>query len=263
MEGLMEMILEVSRFYAGYKIPIIHDFSFSVGAGELVGILGRNGSGKSTLLRGLTGNLRHIQGQVHVQGINCLSMSARQRARRIALLPQYTPVFPGLRVSEVLEMGRYSWDSPLHPSTTQNQKLIQRAAEIFGITALLETDCAQLSQGQRQLVHLARIAVQNAPVLLLDEPNSALDFQNTHQFFRILTTLLSENSKCAVVVLHDPTLALRWCQRLLLLDSGRLIEELHPTVSSASEIQSGLSHLYPGIQVKTDKESGTFFCTID
>ena len=72
-----------------------------------MGILGRNGSGKSTLLRGLTFGLRRRQGQVLVRGEDCAALSPRQRARRMALLPQHTPASPGLRVEEVLELGRY------------------------------------------------------------------------------------------------------------------------------------------------------------
>ena len=91
----------------------------------------------------------------------------------------------------MLELGRYPWEGPLRPPGSQTRELVRRAAEQFGIEGLLYRDCAALSQGQRQLVQLARVAVQGAPVLLLDEPNSALDFPNTHQFFRTLTGLLA------------------------------------------------------------------------
>ena len=180
----MGTMFEVRGLWAGYTDFVVRDISFTVAGGELVGILGRNGSGKSTLLRGLTYSLRRRQGQVLVRGEDCAVLSPRQRARRMALLPQHTPSSPGLRVEEVLELGRYPWEGPLRPPGSQTRELVRRAAEQFGIEGLLYRDCAALSQGQRQLVQLARVAVQGAPVLLLDEPNSALDFPNTHQFFR-------------------------------------------------------------------------------
>ena len=259
----MEGMLEVKNLSAGYRLPVVREVSFSVAAGELTALLGRNGSGKSTLLRGLTGGVPWMEGQVLVRGEDCQTLSHRQRARRLALLPQHTPVFPGLRVGEVLEMGRYPWDGPLRPPDRETRVRVRAAAEKFGVEGLLERDCAALSQGQRQLVHLARTVVQDAPVLLLDEPNSALDFPNTHQLFRTLTRLLEEGERCALVVLHDPALALRWCTRLLLLEDGRLTGELRPGTTPLGDIQSALGRLYPGIAVKEDKESGHFFCTIE
>ena len=111
----MGTMLEVRNLWAGYTDFVVRDLSFAVAGGELVGILGRNGSGKSTLLRGLTCGLRRRRGQVLVRGEDCAALSPRQRARRMALLPQHTPTSPGLRVEEVLELGRYPWEGPLRP----------------------------------------------------------------------------------------------------------------------------------------------------
>ena len=238
----MGTMLEVRGLWAGYTDFVVRDVSFSVAGGELVGILGRNGSGKSTLLRGLTYGLRRRQGQVLVQGEDCAALSPRQRA------------LPGV-AAQLQHL--------LHPPGSQTRELVRRAAEQFGIAGLLYRDCAALSQGQRQLVQLARVAVQGAPVLLLDEPNSALDFPNTHQFFRTLTGLLAGGERCALVVLHDPALALRWCGRLLLLEEGRLAGELRPGETGLHAVQSALGRLYPGLQVRQDRESGRLFCAME
>lgn len=82
--------------------------------------------------------------------------------------------------------------------------MVRAAAERFGVAELLDRDCAQLSEGQRQLVHLARLAVQDAPILLLDEPNSALDFENTGLLFRRVRELVETGERTALIVLHDP-----------------------------------------------------------
>ena len=144
----------------------------------------------------------------------------------------------------MLELGRYPWDGPLRPPGSQTRELVRRAAEQFGIEGLLYRDCAALSQGQRQLVQLARVAVQGAPVLLLDEPNSALDFPNTHQFFRTLTGLLAGGERCA-------------------LEEGRLVGELRPGETGLHAVQSALGRLYPGLQVRQDRESGRLFCAME
>ena len=120
----MGTMLEVRGLWAGYTDFVVRDVSFSVAGGELVGILGRNGSGKSTLLRGLSYGLRRRQGQVLVQGEDCAALSPRQRARRMALLPQHTPTYPGLRVEEVLELE------------CQGKALLLAPADIDGISTL-------------------------------------------------------------------------------------------------------------------------------
>lgn len=178
----MGTMLEVRNLWAGYTDFVVRDLSFSVAGGELVGILGRNGSGKSTLLRGLTFDLRRRQGQVLVRGEDCAALSPRQRARRMALLPQHTPSSPGLRVEEVLELGRYPWEGPLRPPGSQTRELVRRAAEQFGIEGLLSRDCAALSQGQRQLVQLARVAVQGARCCCWTSPTAPWTFPTPTNF---------------------------------------------------------------------------------
>ena len=105
--------------------------------------------------------------------------------------------------------------------------------------------------------------VQSAPVLLLDEPGSALDFSNTHRLFRLLGEQLTRGGRCAAAVLHDPALALRYCSPVLLLKEGRIVERLEPRACTAPQTERALGLLYPGIRVKEDKETGHLLCTIE
>ena len=186
----MAAMLEVQNLCAGYGSPVVKDISFSVQEGELVGLLGRNGSGKTTLLRALTGSAKVTGGQVLLDGEDWEQLSHRQRACRMALMPQRPQLLPGLRAREVLEMGRYPWTGPLRPAGEDGRRRVAQAARQFGLEELLDTDCAALSEGQRQMVHLGRAVVQDAPVLLLDEPNSALDFYNTQLLFQTVGELI-------------------------------------------------------------------------
>lgn len=182
----MSAMLEVHKLTAGYRRPVIRDISFTLRPGEVTAVLGRNGCGKTTLLRSLTGGARILSGAVQAMGEDCLAWSARRRARTIALLSQHSQLLPGLRAEEVIAMGRTPWLGPLSGLGPEERAMVRAAAERFGVAELLGRDCAQLSEGQRQLVHLARLAVQDAPILLLDEPNSALDFDNTSLLFHRL-----------------------------------------------------------------------------
>lgn len=247
---------------AGYGTPVVKDVSFSIEEGQLAAVLGPNGAGKSTLLNAMAGGVRKTEGRVLVNGQDCLSLSPKQRARRLALVRQQIPLLPGARVGEVLEMGRYAWGGPLRADPGA-KAAVKAAARAFGLEPLLNTDCAALSQGQRQLVHLARAMVQSAPVLLLDEPGSALDFSNTHRLFRLLQEQLAQGGRCAAAVLHDPALALRYCSPVLLLKEGRIVSRLEPRECSVPQIERALSLLYPGIRVKADEDTGHLLCTIE
>lgn len=247
---------------AGYQTPVVRNVSFEIKEGQLAAILGPNGAGKSTLLNAMAGGVRKTSGQVLVKGQDCLPLSAKQRARRLALVRQQIPLLPGVRVAEALEMGRYAWGGPLRAGPGA-KAAVAEAARAFGLEELLNADCAALSQGQRQLVHLARAMVQSAPVLLLDEPGSALDFSNTHRLFRLLGEQLARGGRCAAAVLHDPALALRYCSPVLLLKEGRIVERLEPSTCTAPQMERALGLLYPGIRVKEDKETGHLLCTIE
>lgn len=254
------MLLEVTRLTAGYRAPVVREVSFTLAPGEMVALLGPNGCGKSTLLRGISGSGRVFSGSVTVCGADCLAMTARQRARKLALLPQRVGVLPGLTAREVIGMGRYAHSGLFGGPGPGDAARVEQAARTFGVEQLLEKDCAALSEGQRQLIHLCRVAVQDAPVILLDEPNSALDFSNTHRLFAALRGWIAGGQRGALVVLHDPALALRWCDRVLVMQGGAIRGELTPG-GGAGAAQAALAALYPGLRIW--ESPGGLVCTLD
>ena len=256
-------LLEVQHLTVGYTVPVVRDISFQLESGRLVGLLGRNGSGKTTLLRGLTGAARVFGGTASAAGQDCLHTKPRQRAKQLAFLPQRTQLLQGMQVGEVICMGRYVHSGPFAGPGPGDEQAAREAAEQLGIADLWGRDCSALSEGQRQLVHLARVAAQDAPVLLLDEPSSALDVCNSSQLFRQVRQMTAGQNKAALVVLHDPALALRWCDVLLRMDGGTLTGSLNPREASCAQAQSFLAQLYPGIRVKRDAETGCFYCLME
>ncbi len=256
----MNGFFDVCDLSVGYEKPIVHGISFSAEPGEMVGILGRNGLGKTTLLRGMMGSVKCFDGEVYVHGTPCMSLSAKKRAAYLSVLPQQTEIMGGILASEVIEMGRYPYGSLFHDIGKEEKQLILETAKTLGISELLESDCGKLSQGQRQLVLLARLFVQDTPVMLLDEPDASLDFYNTHILFSTLHGMVKQKQKAAVLVLHNPELALRWCDRLLVLKDGVISGEICTATASEQDVECALQMLYPEISVKYDENSGTFRC---
>ena len=129
-------------------------------------------------------------------------------------------------------------------------------------TEFHSNDMATLDARLKVKVLLAQALFGNPDILLLDEPNSALDFENTGLLFRRVRELVETGERTALIVLHDPALALRWCRRLLLLAGGRLVDNVATEGMGAEALQAVLRQLYPTIQVRRDK-SGRFYCLPD
>ena len=252
------MLLEANNLTAGYRRPVVRGASLALPAGTVTALLGPNGCGKSTLLRALSGNGRVFGGSVRVLGQDCLALPARRRARCLALLPQRTGLLPGLTAREVIAMGRYAYSGPFGGPAPGDAERVAQAARALGVQDLLDADCAALSEGQRQLVHLGRVVAQDAPVLLLDEPNSALDYTHTHRLFAALRRWAQGGQRAALVVLHDPALALRYADRLLLMQDGALCGSVCPG-DGAAAAQAALRALYPGLCVVPGPD-GALFC---
>lgn len=259
----MNTILEIHHLSAGYRTPIIRDISLRIAAGELVCLLGRNGCGKTTLCRAVLGDARIFGGTVQLSDKDITGLSVRERALLAASVSQQNTAFPGLRAADVIAMGGYAGGSLLGRPNAETLRRIKELSNVFGISEFLNTDCAALSAGQRQLVHLTRAAVQNTPLILLDEPNSALDFDNTHRFLTLLRDLIRREEHGALLILHDPSLALRFADRILMMDTGKLCGEIRPHDADESEIRTVLSDLYPRIRIIRDRDSGHFFCDYD
>lgn len=201
---------------------ILADVNLELRGGELLGLAGPNGAGKTTLLKILTGYLRPNTGQVLLQGDDLQTLSRRETAQRVALVPQTASTsFPYL-VHELVLMGRHAYSGLGFVPAREDLDRVYNALEQVGISTFAERRYDRLSGGEQRLVILARALAQDTPVLLLDEPLSALDLHHQWQVLRLLQDL--RNRGIAIVAtFHDLNIAAQWCTRVALMYNGRLV----------------------------------------
>lgn len=197
---------------------ILEELSLDVADGTMVGLLGPNGSGKSTLLRTLWRSLAPATGTVLVDGRDLASMSTREVARRIGVLLQDDGTDPRCTVREVVETGRVPHRSLLGADDDPGDPVGDALAEA-GVADHADRRIHTLSGGQRQRVLAARTLAQSTPLVLLDEPTNHLDLAAQMD----LLELFRHRGGTVVVALHDLNLAAAYCDRLHLLDGGRLV----------------------------------------
>ena len=222
-QGAVMELLKVERLFAGYgKQRIVEDVSFSVKTGEIVGIFGENGCGKTTLLRGVAGLGTRMSGKIYVKGQDVTELTTKARAGYLSMFSSEERIPEGLLTEEVLEMGWYSRLRFLQKPDAGMRAEKEQVIEEMELNSLLFQYYDRLSQGQRQRVLLGRMLLQNAPVFLMDEPDSSLDFKHKHRLFQKMRRMVQEREKAGVVILHDPSLALTYCDRVFLMHEGRI-----------------------------------------
>lgn len=230
-------VLRVHELTAGYdaKTPVLHDVSLTLAAGQMLALCGPNGSGKSTLLRCLTGLLKPQSGTATIQADGHTAerlhrVPRRRLARRLAFVPQSPVTPPGVTVRQLVAYGRHPHASPfplLSRHRTNDLRMVDLAIERCDLHGLAERDVNTLSGGERQRAWLAMAVAQDASVLLLDEPVSALDVAHQLEVLELLAALNDERRITVVIVLHDIQLAARFFRRphhhLAVLREGRLL----------------------------------------
>ena len=216
---------EVSVRLAG--APVLRAVSFAARPGQVTGLVGPNGAGKSTLLRVLAGVLQPSSGSVRLGAAELAALPARERARRVAYLPQQDAAHPFTALETVL-MGRYPHLSRFALEGAGDRRLARAALARTGTGRFAHLQLDRISGGERQRVLLARALVQQARVLLLDEPAAGLDLRHQLAAMEALREEAAGGAAAVVVALHDVWLAGRYCDRLTLLAGGAVVAEGEP-----------------------------------
>ncbi|OLE26851.1 MAG: ABC transporter [Catenulispora sp. 13_1_20CM_3_70_7] len=202
--------------------PILHGVGLAVAAGSWHAVLGPNGAGKSTLLKAIAGILPH-DGEIQVGGQIVGKLSAKQRARLIAYLPQQ-PQLPGdMTVAEYVRLGRTPHLGYLGVESGTDRVVVDSALVRLDLTTFAARRLGTLSGGERQRVVLARALAQQAGVLLLDEPTTALDLGHQQHVLDLVDELRASEGLTVISTLHDLSLAAQYADELTLLVAGEAV----------------------------------------
>lgn len=212
----------LSYAYRGVSHNVFDSFDLDVCAGSMLAVLGNNGAGKSTLLDLLAGISKPKTGRVSVSGENLLAMTRRKAARRVAYVTQQQTV-PHLKVYDQVLLGRrphITWNV-----AERDRKAVARCLSMLRLEDFADRFCDELSGGERQKVLVARALAQEPQVLILDEPTSALDPKNQIEVMTAIRSVTRSERFATVLVLHDINLALRFCDRFMLIRDGRVVAQ--------------------------------------
>ena len=212
-------MIELKDFRAGYKgVEKIRIDDLTIEPGRILGLLGRNGSGKSTFLKALVGIIPY-GGHAILDKTETSSMTHRERARRIAYLPQQlSPV--SMSVGTLVAHGRFARMSFSKIMGVKDREAVRHALEMTGLWEERHRSVAELSGGERQRAYLAMVLAQETEYLLLDEPAASLDIAHQIEIMELLKQL-SSNGRGIVITSHDLPQSAAYCDRICVIDRGR------------------------------------------
>jgi len=201
---------------------LLEDLSLNVQQGDFLGLIGPNGSGKTTILKLLSGFLKPLSGKVLLKSHEILTLSSRERARILALVPQFVMTPMPYNVRQIVEMGRISRLALFAPLRSEDHKFVEQAINDMDLQNLRHRRFNELSGGERQRTIIAAALAQEPELLLLDEPTAALDLGHKIKLMRILKKLQARGI-AIMVISHDIELMARYCDRLTLLCEGKVL----------------------------------------
>ncbi|TJX14576.1 ABC transporter ATP-binding protein [Tissierella creatinini] len=209
------------------KDLIVDDISFEINKKEFTALLGLNGAGKTTLLKVICGLLKPISGQCLIDDININALKDKERARYISFMPQRNSIVYGSRVIDVVLMGATPYLGPFDTPSKEHRQMAYNILEKIEMESFADENFLYLSEGQKQLIIIARNLMQNSKVMLFDEPDSALDFNNSHMVLSKIREVVKKENKAGLITLHDPNMALNYCDRIIILKDKKMFADFN------------------------------------
>ena len=222
-------MIKVDNASFAYKTqPVINEVSMEIIKGEILGIIGPNGSGKSTLLKLLNGILKPKIGEISFYGSALENIKRKELARSMAWVPQESQLIFPFKVMEIVMMGRHPYLNPLVFEGENDRRIVHDAFSKTGTESFINRLFNEISVGEKQRVMIASAIAQEPEIMLLDEPTSSLDIKYQIEILNILKQLNLKGGLTLVLAMHDLHLASKYCNRLILLDGGRIVKDGPP-----------------------------------
>lgn len=221
-------VLQVEKLQIGYGSRcVLKEASFSIGKGEIVGIIGCNGAGKSTLLKTIRGLLPKQGGSVSYFGKPLEEYQDKELATKIAYLQQHVELGFGYTGKDIVMAGRYPYMKWWERESDADEKLALACMAYTGTADLADRPINEVSGGQKQRILIAKVLAQQTPIIFLDEPTTGLDMVYQEEIFRFAKALAAQG-KTVLMVVHELNLASKYCSRILLLGEGTLLADGSP-----------------------------------
>ncbi|WP_342514762.1 ABC transporter ATP-binding protein [Sporosarcina sp. FSL K6-1522] len=255
----MHTSIKTKNLTIGYQDHLLFEnLDLSIPRGEITVFVGSNGCGKSTLLRSIARLLKPSDGSILLEGKDIHSLSSRNLAKKMGILPQ-GPVSPeGLTVQDLVKQGRYPHQSWLARWSAEDTKKTEEAMTATRIGDLRDQPIDRLSGGQRQRAWIAMTLAQDTEVILLDEPTTYLDMTYQIEILDLLFELNEQQNRTIIMVLHDLNLASRYAHNIVAIKDGSVYAQGKPEDIITCDLVRTVFGME--CQVSTDPIFGTPYC---
>lgn len=220
--GTLLELRNLNKYYEN-GFQAVKDVSFSIGYGQLVGLIGPNGCGKSTMMRCINKLHKISSGDILIGGESILRKSAKDLAQSIASVPAQLKSNFGLTVYETVMMGRYPFLKNIWWETDYDESMVMEAMEKFGVKHLQDRSLDMLSSGEMQRVLISKAYVQEPKIMLVDEPTSHLDMKYKLDVMEYLNAMVKSNMSILVAE-HDISLMARYCDTCIIMKEGSIVK---------------------------------------
>jgi len=239
--------VELNNLSIGYQFPIHKDIQLSLDTGQLIALVGRNGSGKSTLIKTIARIIPALSGDIFVDK---QKLSSQNLAKYISVVLTDQPV-ENLSVEEILKMGRLPYTGITNQLKEEDTILIERIVEQLQLLHLRNRIYGNLSDGEKQIVMIARAVIQETPIIILDEPLTHLDLENKARILKLLKEL-AENGKLVIFSTHDLNLIIPEIDKFIVINDKINIP------NNKDELKEIFNKLFSNILLKFDEKEMRF-----
>lgn len=248
------MVLELKNVSGGYgKKQVLFNINAAFEKGAVTSVIGKNGCGKSTLLQMCCGLLSPSEGEIFIGGENIQNLKRTDLAKKISYLSQSHTV-GNITVRSLVSHGRFPYLGYPRKYSSLDREKIAEAMELAEVTAIADMYACELSGGQLQRVYIAMLLAQDTDIMLLDEPTTYLDLIRQIELMELITRL-RDMGKTVIMVVHDLNTALMHSDRIITMDSGKIVEAATPHGTAQSEkVRQAL-----GVDIFYEENAGQYF----